>query len=167
MKAFLSLAAALLVIGLIGKGPGSAGDRTIPAFELRSLDGKTYTDRQLIGQPALLMFWASWCHVCQGELPKVHALQERLKSKPFHVLAIGFADSEVNIRNYAESRPAPLNFPIVYDVGDRMASQLGVRSTPTFFLLNKRGEIVVIHRGGGLLDDPQFQTAVNLVLQDG
>ena len=167
MKKALSILVCILGIGFLGGSISQAGGQKIAPFELRSLDGKTYTDRQLIGQPALLMFWASWCHVCQGELSKMQALQERMKGQPFRILSVGFADSEANIRGYVASRAAPFNFPVLYDSGDRMASQFGVRSTPTFFLLNKRGEIVVAHRGEGLLDDPQFQTAVNLLLQEG
>lgn len=166
MKQLLSILIGILVIGFLGGSISQAGGQKIASFELRALDGTAYTDRQLIGQPTLLMFWASWCHVCQGELPKMQALQERMKGQPFRILSVGFADSEANIRGYVASRAAPFTFPVLYDASDRMASQLGVRSTPTFFLLNKKGEVVVAHRGGGLLDDPQFQTAVNHLLQE-
>jgi thiol-disulfide isomerase/thioredoxin len=166
MKQLLSMLICILIIGVLGGSVSAAGGQKMASFELRALDGTAYTDRQLIGQPALLMFWASWCHVCQDELPKMQALYDRLKRTPFHILTVGFADTGANIRNYVESQAPPFTFPVIYDVGDRLASQLGVRSTPTFFLLNKQGAIVVVHRGGGLLDDPQFQTAVNHLLQE-
>lgn len=166
MKQLVSIIVCILGISFLGGSVSEAGGQKMASFELRALDGTVYTDRQLIGQPALLMFWASWCHVCQGELPKMQALQERMNGQPFRILSVGFADSETNIRGYVASRAVPFNFQVLYDAGDRMASQLGVRSTPTFFLLNKKGEVVVAHRGGGLLDDPQFQTAVNHLLQE-
>lgn len=166
MKRLASMMICILIIGFLGGSVSEAGGQKMAPFELRALDGTAYTDRQLIGQPTLLMFWASWCHVCQGELPKLQALQERMKGQPFHILAVGFADTGANIRNHVESQTPPFTFPVIYDVGDRLASQLGVRSTPTFFLLNKKGEVVVTHRGGGLLDDPHFQTGVNHLLQD-
>ncbi|MBA3968421.1 MAG: TlpA family protein disulfide reductase [Nitrospirales bacterium] len=167
MKTFLTMVGFILSVGLVGGGSGEAGGPKVPAFELRSLDGKLYSDQDLIGQPTLLMFWASWCHVCQGELPKVHGLQEQMKGKKFQILAIGFADPEANIRDYVASHPTHFNFPVLYDTGDRVASQFGVRSTPTFFLLNKKGEVVIPYRGGGLLEHPQFQATLSQLLNEG
>lgn len=157
--------ACILGVSLLGGIHADAGGPKAPPFELHSLDGKTYTDETLIGQPALLMFWASWCQVCQRELPKVHDLQEKMKGKGFQVLAIGFADTEVNIRDYVQSHPTHFNFPVLYDTGNRVATRFGARSTPTFFLLNKKGEVEIPYPGGGLLEHPQFQATLNELLR--
>jgi len=167
MKKTLYVLAFIVGAGLLGGLPGQASGPQVPSFELRSLAGNTYTDQDLIGQPTLLMFWASWCHVCQGELPKVQALQEKMEGKKFQILAIGFADPEANIRDYVAAHPTHFNFPVLYDIGDRVASQFGVRSTPTFFLLNKKGEVEIPYRGGGLLEHPQFQTTLSELLNEG
>lgn len=156
----------MIALSLLPAVTSHASGPKVPAFELHALDGQTYTDRHLLGQPTLLMFWASWCHVCQRELPKVHALQERMKGKPFQVLAIGFADAEINIRDYVASHPSDFNFPVLYDTGDRVASRFGVRSTPTFFLLNKHGEVVVPYRGGGLVEHPEFEAILSKLLNE-
>lgn len=167
MKTILSVIGFIVGVVFFGAFPGEASGPKVPAFELHALDGKTYTDQQLIGQPTLLMFWASWCHVCQGELPKVQALQEKMKGQPFRILAIGFADPEANIRDYVAAHPTHFNFPVLYDTGDRVASRFGVRSTPTFFLLNKHGEVVIPYRGGGLVDQPEFQAILSHLLEEG
>lgn len=164
MKNTLYLVFWVIGLSLFAAVTSQASGPKVPAFELRSLDGKTYTERHLLGQPTLLMFWASWCHVCQRELPKVQALQERLKGKPFQVLAIGFADAEANIRDYVATHPTHFNFPVLYDADDRVASRFGVRSTPTFFLLNNRGEVEIPYRGGGLVEHPEFQSILSELL---
>lgn len=133
MKPLLSMLSCILVIGILGGSVSEADGQKMAVFELRALDGTAYTDHQLIGRPAVLMFWASWCHGCQAELPKMQALYDRLKQTPFQILTVGFADTGANIRNYVESQAPPFTFPVIYDVGNRLASQLGVRSTPTFF----------------------------------
>lgn len=167
MKKILYVVGFILGVSVFGVVPGEAGGPKVPSFELRSLDGKIYTDQDLIGQPTLLMFWASWCHVCQGELPKVHGLQEQMKGEKFQILSIGFADPEANIRDYVASHPTHFNFPVLYDTGDRVASRFGVRSTPTFFLLNKDGEVEIPYRGGGLIEHPEFQAILSEWLNDG
>jgi len=167
MKTILSVIGFMVGVVVFGAFPGEASGPKVPAFELHSLDGRTYTDRHLIGQPTLLMFWASWRHVCQGEMPKVQALREAMKDKPFRILAIGFADPEANIRDYVAAHPTHFHFPVLYDTGDRVASRFGVRSTPTFFLLNKHGEVVIPYRGGGLVEQPEFQAILSKLLDEG
>ncbi len=152
------LAAAVLGLSANAAGPPA------PSFDLRSLDGKQYTSPNLAGRPTLLIFWASWCQICQGELPKVHALQERT-GKKIQVLAIGFADTEANIRSYVASHPAVFTFPVLFDSDDQVAARFGARSTPTLFLLNKKGEIEITHRGGGLLESPEFQFVLSKLLR--
>lgn len=142
---------------------GAAGPK-VPTFELRSIDGKLYTDRYLTGHPTLLVFWASWCKVCQGELPKIHDLQERMKGSGFQVIAVGFADTEANIRDYVRSHPTVFNFPVLYDADDQVAERFGAYSTPTLFLLNSNGELVIPYRGGGLLETPQFKSELRKLL---
>lgn len=167
MKKFLFVVGFL--VGMVGFGAitaESSGPK-VPVFELHALDGKIYTDQHLIGQPTLLMFWASWCHVCQGEMPKVQALREAMKDKSFRILAIGFADPEANIRDYVAAHLTHFTFPVLYDTGDRVASRFGVRSTPTFFLLNKHGEVVIPYRGGGLVEQSEFLAILSKLLDEG
>ena len=143
-----------------------AGNPKIPAFALFSLDGKKYTDQDLLRQPTLLVFWASWCDVCQHELPKVHDLREKMKGKPFRIIAIGFKDSEENIRGYVKSHPNVFNFPVLYDPGDRVASRLGAQFTPTLFLLDKHGEVVLHHFSEGFFERRDFQEALERLLKE-
>ncbi len=164
MKKTISFLACILGASLLGGIGADAGGPKVPPFELRSLEGKTYTEQNLIGQPTLLMFWASWCQVCQRELPKVHDLQQKMKGKRFQVLAVGFADTEANIRDYVTSHPTHFNFPVLYDTGNEVATRFGARSTPTFFLLNKNGEVEIPYRGGGFLEHPRFQATLNELL---
>ncbi len=158
----------VFLIGLIVGGGinASAGGPKIPAFELLSLDGKKYTDKDLLDKPTLLVFWASWCGTCQHELPKVHDLKEKTKGKPFQIIAIGFKDSEANIRGYVTSHPNVFNFPVLYDPGDRVATRLGAQYTPTLFLLNKKGELVLHHFSEGFFERLDFQEALRKLLKE-
>ena len=112
-----------------------AGGPKVPPFELNSLRGEKFTEEALSGKVTLVVFWASWCGTCQEELPKVHDLQEKMKGKPFQTVAIGFKDSEANIRKYVRSNPKLFSFPVLYDPGDQVAGRFGANFTPTLFLL--------------------------------
>ncbi|TKB80900.1 MAG: TlpA family protein disulfide reductase [Nitrospira sp.] len=130
---------------------------TAPAFRLTTVRGEVYSTESLKGQPALLMFWAPWCHVCQGELPILAQFYLKQKPASLRVLAIGFADTRGHVEDYIKTNPGTFPFPTAYDAGDRVAGDFGVSATPTFVVLNAQGHIQVVHRGGGISQNPQYQ----------
>ncbi len=137
-----------------------AADATRPAtphFRIVTFDGKVYDNASLKGQPTLLMFWASWCQVCQRELPLLSHFYQKEKPAQLRVLAIGFADTRANIEGYVKSHPSTFVFPTAYDKADEVAQLFGVVATPTFVALDARGNISVVHRGGRLSDNPQYR----------
>lgn len=145
-------------------GEKDTGKRKAPPFELNTLEGKTIRNEDVLGKPTLLIFWASWCHVCQEELPKAAVMYEKFREKGFEILAIGFADTEENIRKYVRKNQEDFPYPVLYDKGDRVSNRYGVTATPTLFLLNKKGEVVVPFRGGGLIEHPKFHEIVTGLL---
>lgn len=154
----------LLLILFLGADRSDAGGPKFAPFQLQSLDGKRFTEADLAGRATLVVFWASWCDVCQHELPKIHDLQAQMKGKKFQVLAIGFKDTESNIRGFVASHPKLFNFPVLYDAGDEVAARFGARVTPTLFLLDKEGALVAPYQGGGLLEQPKFKEMLEKLL---
>jgi len=152
--AFVSL---FLAVVLAFGGIAQAAERQAPAFELTSLD-------DLVGKVTLMVFWASSCGTCKKELPKISGLQEKMEKQGFQVLAVGFADAESDIRKYVTSNPRTFNFPVLYDTNDRVATQWGVRGTPTLFLVDKKGQVVLSHLGGGLLESRAFHKKLDALI---
>lgn len=163
MKKTIGLAVFFILAALVYGVEVDAGSKA-PSFALTTLDGKTFTQDDLSGKVTLVVFWASWCGTCQKELPKVRDLQEKMKGKPFQTVAIGFKDSEENIREYVRSHRNVFPFPVLYDAGDRVASRFGANFTPTLFLLDQNGELVIPYSGPGLLEHPRFHAALERLL---
>ncbi|MEO2053922.1 MAG: TlpA disulfide reductase family protein [Nitrospira sp.] len=136
-----------------------------PPFELVSLKGETITQENLIGKATLVVFWASWCGTCQNELPKIARLLKKLGGKPFQVFAIGFKDTRKNIRGYVASHQEAFPYSVFYDTRNQVSRRFGARVTPTLFLFDKKGELVVPFQGGGLLDHPQFEKVLQDILK--
>ena len=55
--------------------------KTMPAFELADLSGKTWRLRNLEGRAVLINVWATWCGPCQAELPHLQELYEKVKDR--------------------------------------------------------------------------------------
>jgi thiol-disulfide isomerase/thioredoxin len=49
----------------------------VPPFELVTFEGESYSNESLKGRPALLVFWAPWCKVCQKDLPVMGEFYQR------------------------------------------------------------------------------------------
>jgi thiol-disulfide isomerase/thioredoxin len=55
--------------------------KTMPAFELADLSGKTWRLKNLEGRAVLINVWATWCGPCQAELPHLEKLYEKVKDR--------------------------------------------------------------------------------------
>lgn len=154
---------AILAVGLVctlAVSANAVSSDTAPDFTVTTLDGKTISKSSLEGKPTLLIFWASWCGTCQRELPNVKALYEQHKAKGLQAVAIGFQDDEANIREYVKAHPSTFVFPAAYDLGHHVSTVFRARGTPTFVLLDAKGRIVLVHTGGGILQNPNLQTFI-------
>lgn len=133
-----------------------ATDSAIPSFELVTFGGEAYSDKSLQGQPTLLVFWAPWCNVCQRELPLLAKFYRESRPAQLRVLSIGFADTRTNVEAFVKVRSSVFVFPTAYDEDRWVANAFKINATPTYVLVDARGNIMLVHRGGGLLTSAQF-----------
>jgi len=156
---------ALAVAGLtVMPGAGQAAEAAAetavsaaPSFDLVTLAGEAYSKESLKGRPALLMFWAPWCPVCRKELPVLGQFYLQEKPAQLVVISIGFADGRGNVEAYVKSNPETFVFPTAYDEDNWVSRAFKVTATPTFVLLDSGGTILLVHRGGGVGQNPAYR----------
>ena len=153
----LTIALSMVVGHHAAPALSEAADPRIPSFELVTLGGEAYSDRSLQGQPTLLVFWAPWCNVCQRELPLLEQFYRQSRPAQLRVLSIGFADTRTNVEAFVKARPSVFVFPTAYDEDRWVANAFKINATPTYVVVDARGNIVLVHRGGGLLQSVQFR----------
>jgi thiol-disulfide isomerase/thioredoxin len=137
--------------------PAAAAGSTAPAFELVTFAGEAYSNESLKGRAALLVFWAPWCNVCQRELPLVSEFYQRDKPTSLRMVSIGFADTRANVEAFVKTREGVFVFPTAYDDERWVAQAFKVTATPTYVLVDAQGNIVLVHRGGSILQNSQFR----------
>lgn len=146
----------------VGALPVEAAITTTPPFELVTFGGAGFSNASLKGKPALLVFWAPWCKVCQRELPGISRFYTEEKPAILEMLSIGFADSRTNVEAFVKERADSFAFSAAYDE-DRWVSQaFKVNATPTYVLLDDQGRIALVHRGGGVLQNPRFRKFLSM-----
>lgn len=65
----------------LAQGRWEAASKTLPAFELADLSGKTWRLKELEGKALLINVWATWCGPCNEELPSVQRLYDELRGR--------------------------------------------------------------------------------------
>jgi len=146
----LPLAVFLLVAVFLYRGlfldptelPSAMIGKPFPAFSLQSVDGKPLTQADLIGKPALVNVWATWCPSCKVEHPYLNKLAEQ------GVVIHGV--------NYKDDNAAALKWlaefhnPYQLDIRDEQGSlglDLGVYGAPETFVIDAKGIIRFKHVG--------------------
>ena len=152
----------LFFIALFGAADlqAAAVGTTAPAFELVTFSGETYSNHTQKGRPVLLVFWAPWCNVCQRDLPLLGEFYQHDKPAQLDVVSIGFADTRTNVERFVKERSRTFVYPTAYDEDRWVAHAFNVNATPTYVLLDAQGKIVLVHRGGGVLQNHLFREFV-------
>jgi peroxiredoxin len=110
-----------------------------PALELRELGGRTHRLVDYRGKVVLVNFWATWCAPCRDEMPSIQGLKERMKGKPFAVLAVNLDEPESRIRQFLSRMK--VDFTILLDPEKRTARAWNARILPASFVVGPDGRI--------------------------
>jgi cytochrome c biogenesis protein CcmG/thiol:disulfide interchange protein DsbE len=149
---------ALLIYGVVSKGTDTTlddavkrGERPAAPGATRALpvlgdDALTRTLAQYKGKVVVLNFWASWCDPCEDEAPLLKTTQARLTADGSGTV-LGATYNDDPDRSQKFLREHDLAFPVVRDVGTKLASGFGTTHLPETFVLDRRGRIVAISRG--------------------
>lgn len=119
-----------------------------PEFLLPDLQGRLHNIGEWDGKVIAVNFWATWCPPCRKEIPSFISLQEQYGSQGVQFIGIAI-DEKDSVNDYVDS--FGINYPILLgeqkainaakDYGDRFGA------LPYTAIVNRRGEIVFVHRG--------------------
>jgi thiol-disulfide isomerase/thioredoxin len=117
------------------------GDREAfgPSFALRNLRGDTVRQADFDGKVLLINFWASWCHPCREEFPRMVALYEEFSRTDFDIAAISDDLDLGQMLGFVSAFRPP--FPILVG-GGGMRATYHYRGLPYSILLDRRGRVV-------------------------
>lgn len=122
----------------------------LPDVALTLLDGSTWRKlRQFLapGKRLLVFYWQPQCPHCTALMPKLKAWYET--KRPDDLLLVGIARGDAPmLRTDANKLIAGYPGIQLLDVDRSAMLQLGVRETPTAFLVSPNGEVLSIRAGG-------------------
>ena len=111
------------------------------------LEGRAYGGRQAStanwhGKVILVDFWATWCGPCIRELPRVVEAYEKWHGDGLEVLGVSCDKEGADLRRFLRKNPR-VAWPQLFGDGGGgwhpLATQYGVKSIPTMFLIDRNG----------------------------
>ncbi|GAK11855.1 peroxiredoxin [Geomicrobium sp. JCM 19039] len=111
------------------------------AFSLQDTDGAEIALHDYKGEQVLLLFFTTWCEVCQEELAMLAENKRQFSEAGISLIAVNMTDDERNER-VVEEVAEQLPFPVLLDPDQLASHQYGVLGVPMTIIVNKDGEEV-------------------------
>jgi cytochrome c biogenesis protein CcmG/thiol:disulfide interchange protein DsbE len=156
-RAFLLLPLAVFLVGAVflyrglfldpSELPSALIGKPVPEFSLPAVDGgKTLTRADLLGKPALLNVWATWCISCRVE----HPVLNKLAQQGVRVYGVNYKDENAAALKWLKEfhNPYQLN---INDAEGSLGLNLGVYGAPETFLIDSKG--IIRHKFVGVVDE--------------
>jgi peroxiredoxin len=122
-------------------------DHPAPKVEFKTLQGRSIELFDLIGKPVLLTFWATDCKSCLEEIPDLVQLHQQFSSDGLTIIAVAMSYDPPN-RVLTMTQVKSLPYEVALDPSGSIAQAFGnVKLTPTTFLIDGTGKIVLHHVG--------------------
>lgn len=144
------VALALLLVALWPEP--ATGNTSREAWDLPELggDGRVAL-ADFEGKPTVAAFFASWCTVCEDEMPQLLALSQQIGDR-VNFVGINSQDNGQGLGD-AEKWGIAGEWPLAQDIGNGNGSSLsvqtfGARGSPTNVIYDAAGNVVHVELGG-------------------
>jgi cytochrome c biogenesis protein CcmG/thiol:disulfide interchange protein DsbE len=148
---------ALLMVPAARTARAEPPEAIAPPFSVQSLEGRAVRLSDFKGRAVVLDFWATWCGPCRASMPHLNTMQERYGERGLVVLGLSVDDLEPRVvRRYADRLRIKFRLAMA---DERILGLYGpIRSIPTTFFINRRGEVV--RRVVGYIDEETLESYV-------
>ena len=135
---FLLLAGVILFAGC--SGTVESADKKAPDFSLEDINNRTVRLSDYENKVIILDFFATWCPPCRTEIPDFVELMDEYGDKDFVIIGVCLENDMKVVKDFATKYS--INYPLLIDDGLVSESYGPIRSIPTTFIIDKKGDIV-------------------------
>lgn len=115
-----------------------------PDWKLEDLQGNNFSNTQLLGNITLIDFSFNACAACMLSIPSLKRLHEKYKDRNVKTLSINIADTKESVTRFVDKNN--INYPVLIN-GKNTSKIFKVSAYPTFYLIDKQGNIVIAIEG--------------------
>ncbi|MEM9049319.1 MAG: TlpA disulfide reductase family protein [Pseudomonadota bacterium] len=107
------------------------------------------------GAVTIVTAWASWCHVCKGELPRLRDLQADL-GVAVRPVSVEPRDNRRRVETFLRNNHAA-TLPALRDTAGAVMPMLDTRAVPASLIVDKYGQVVGRFRGAAPWHSPSLR----------
>lgn len=137
-------ALALLLAARVAGGQEEPLPHAAFRWAVRPVGGEEVRLERFRGEVLFINLWASWCRPCVAELRSIERLRESLEGVEGVRFVMVSPEGERSVLRFLGRHPYRLPF---YTEAQRMPPAFGLRALPTTFVIDRRGRLVLVHRG--------------------
>lgn len=140
---------------------GSGVGERVPAFSLKTPDGRAVTDEDLTGRVTVLDFWNTWCVLCRSMAPDTRALARALDDPRVQFFGVNVFETGDPV-GYWRDADAP--YPLLLE-GEDLAQALDLPWQPGVTVIGGDGDVVWKRLGAMPERDEAIRSAVERALE--
>ncbi len=146
----------ILLVGFFAKGltlnpnflPSQMIEKPFPEFQLRTIESteelSTLKHKQdILGEPALVHVWATWCQICLQEHDDLMLIKQKWQP---HIYGVSYKDEPTKVAKWLNAKGKPYDFTLDDRTGS-LGVDLGVYGTPETYVIDGQGVILARHVG--------------------
>ncbi|MCL7762127.1 TlpA family protein disulfide reductase [Polaribacter sp. Z014] len=131
---------------------------TAPNFKLWLIDGSKLTNEDTKGKVVVLKFWFTSCMPCLTDIPTLNSLVKEFEKRDDILFIAPALDRKPVIEKLLEVHP--FHFKIAYSAMDVSRKFNKQQVYPSYFIINKKGEITYIDSGSKKSDVKNLREAI-------
>ena len=159
MKTIFALVFTIVVASAVTFGQN--GKKAAFPFALKNAKGETVDLAKMKGKAVVVNFWATWCGPCKAEIPGFLKVHDKYKKKGLEIVGISLDE-----KGWSVVKPFidkyKMTYPVVLDDGQIAAKYGDIRSIPTSFFVDRKGNIIDSHIG--YMSEEDFEAKVKKLL---
>jgi peroxiredoxin len=121
LKIMGSIAIVFASVGLYAQDEQPMIGQRAPLFELKDVDGKTYSLEQLKGKYIIIHFAATWCPFCNAEAPFLEELYQNYRNKNVQVFIVDVKEDNGLVKKSLER--FHFSFPVLLDTNGAVSAK--------------------------------------------
>ncbi len=114
------------------------------------------------GKVVYLDFWASWCGPCKKSFPTLEKWHQAYNSQGLVVLGISVDEKPADMEAFLKKQA--VNFPQLHDAAQKLVAAAGADTMPTSILIDRKGQVHLIHKGFKASDEAALQKSIEALL---
>jgi peroxiredoxin len=152
-----------VVAGTVSASADVGVGTAIPDVTFRDLDGRPVRTTSLVGKPAVVAFWATWCSRCVAELDHLKRRWASRHPGDLRIVAVSVDEDREDLDAFLAGRSYP--FTLCHDPAQAARARFAPdEDLPLLLVIDREGQVRYVGREFSAADAARLDAVLTAVL---